>query len=173
VIGAYIKMTLGAAILIFLIATLTLWLLAQYSHIRPPLGLKEGRLLPCPNSPNCISSQANPHDKVHYLPPIEFTGSTEQAKNALLEVLHSQTHSSVVENDGNYIRSEFRSQIFGFVDDVEFLIDPETKVIHFRSASRVGHSDLGANRMRMEKLRSMFLQKLNLPAPDTSSGSSP
>ncbi len=158
-IGAYIKMILGAAILIFLIVTLTLWLLAQYSHIRPPLGIKAGRLLPCPTSPNCVSSQANPKDKVHYLPPVEFPGDPDQAKKTLLAIVHTLPGSTVVTDDMNYLRIEFRSQIFGFTDDVEFLIDPKTRLIHFRSASRVGHSDLGVNRKRMEFLRSALLRQ--------------
>lgn len=159
-IGAYVKMILGAAILIFLIVTFTLWLLAQYSHIRPPLGLKEGRLLPCPPSPNCVSSQANPHDKTHYLPPIKFSGDPGQAKKTLLEMIHALPNSTLVKDETNYLRVEFRTRIFGFTDDVEFLIDPDAGLIHFRSASRVGHSDLGVNRKRMEYIRSVLLQKL-------------
>jgi uncharacterized protein (DUF1499 family) len=44
----------------------------------------------------------------------------------------------------------------GFVDDVEFFLDEGANVIHVRSASRLGQSDLGVNRKRVETIRAKF-----------------
>ncbi len=152
-IGSYLKIALGGGIMIVLAVTLVIWLLAQRSVTRPVLGVKEGKLTPCPTTPNCVSSQIDPNDKVHYLPPIAITGEPDKAWKRVLTLLRSQANVTILENQGNYLRTEFHSPIFGFVDDVEFLLDPESKVIHFRSASRVGHSDLNANRKRMKSIR--------------------
>ena len=74
-------------------------------------------------------------------------------------VIGAMPRSKIVTADERYIHAEFSSGLFRFVDDVEFLIDPDTKTIHFRSASRVGRSDLGVNRKRMEEIRQRFDQK--------------
>ncbi len=157
--GAYFKIALGGGLGILIFIALVFWLLAQRSSTaRPALGLKNGWLLPCPDSPNCVSSHANPGDKSHYLPPIAFSAEPEQAWEKLQRVLKSMPGTTIVETKNNYLRAEFRSRIFGFVDDGEFLLDRHHKVIHFRSASRVGHSDLGANRKRIEMIRAKFSQ---------------
>jgi hypothetical protein len=55
-----------------------------------------------------------------------------------------------------YARYEFATPLLRDVDDVEFLLDAGERVIHVRSASRVGHADLGANRNRIERIREQF-----------------
>jgi uncharacterized protein (DUF1499 family) len=75
----------------------------------------------------------------------------------------SQPRTTLAEQRPGYLRFEFRSRIFRFVDDVEFLADPAAGVIHVRSASRTGHSDLGVNRRRIEILRSLWSET---PAAD-------
>ncbi|HHJ38192.1 MAG TPA: DUF1499 domain-containing protein [Methylothermaceae bacterium] len=157
--GAYFKIALGAGIGILVLVSVVFWWLAQRSSTaRPTLGLKYGWLLPCPDSPNCVSSHANPNDKTHYLPPIAFTDEPEKVWERLQKLLKSFPDATIVESKNNYLRAEFRSKLFGFVDDVEFLLDRDDKVIHFRSASRVGHSDLGANRKRIEMIRATLSQ---------------
>jgi uncharacterized protein (DUF1499 family) len=118
------------------------------------LGVHEGKLAPCPNTPNCVSSQAE--DDAHRMAPIPFDGDPDEALARLQAVLDSQPRTSIVSADGDYIHAESVSLLFRFVDDVEFLVDPEAKVIHFRSASRAGRSDLGVNRKRMEEIRKDF-----------------
>jgi uncharacterized protein (DUF1499 family) len=86
------------------------------------------------------------------MPPLRYSGSAEDARRTLLNVLQSTPRARVVDVDDVYIHAEVTSLVFRFVDDVEFLIEPQAKLVHFRSASRVGHSDLGANRRRMSAL---------------------
>lgn len=84
--------------------------------------------------------------------PIRYQGSVEDARERLLGVIHSSPRSTVVQNEGIYVKVEFRSAIFSFVDDVEFEFDDAAKLIHFRSASRLGYYDFGVNRRRMETI---------------------
>lgn len=111
----------------------------------------EHRLRPCPATPNCVSSLAE--DQRHHLPPIPCSGSVEVTIEQLQSVLSGMPRMRIVEADGNYLRAEATSLLFRFVDDVEFVVDAEAGLIHFRSASRIGHSDLGTNRARMERIR--------------------
>ncbi len=124
----------------------------------PELGISGESLKDCPATPNCISSMNNGSGDMS---PILFNGSMANAKEKLLSVIHSLPRTTVVEERDNYIRVEFRSQLFGFVDDVEFLLSQaqsnKTK-IDFRSASRLGLSDLGVNKARMEKVTALFVK---------------
>jgi uncharacterized protein (DUF1499 family) len=118
------------------------------------LGVVDGRLGACPNSPNCVSTQAA--DSQHQIEPIAFGGGPEDAITQLKAAIATIPRTKIVTQTDNYVHAEATSLIFRFTDDVEFFIDPQAKVIHFRSASRVGHSDLGANRARMEMIRKAF-----------------
>ena len=123
----------------------------------PKLGIENDQLMPCPSSPNCVSSQAE--DKPHFIEPIKASGSLVEVKKTLLNVLLNSVRATVTETEGNYIKAEFVSLIFRFVDDVEFLIlekGPDEVLIHVRSASRLGYSDFGVNRKRVEKIRNLF-----------------
>jgi uncharacterized protein (DUF1499 family) len=119
------------------------------------LGMTDGKFQPCPDSPNCVSSQSP--DKKHFIEPIHYGGTQQQAKDRLMEVIQGMKRSKIVTDLDHYIHAEFTSTIFRFVDDIEFLIDDRTKIIHLRSASRIGYSDFGVNRKRMEELRLRFL----------------
>jgi uncharacterized protein (DUF1499 family) len=110
-------------------------------------------LPPCPNKPNCVSTEAN--DERHAIAPIGFKKSRAQAMEALKQVMSSLPRTKLVEEDEDYLHYEFTSLLFRFVDDVEFLFDDETKMVRFRSASRIGYGDLGVNRKRMEQIRSL------------------
>ncbi|HEY7533851.1 MAG TPA: DUF1499 domain-containing protein [Nitrospiraceae bacterium] len=112
------------------------------------------RLPPCPSSPNCVSTKAQ--DESHAIAPYRYRKSKAEAKEALKEVVRSLPRTKLVEEDEAYLHYEFTSFLFRFVDDVEFVFDDETKTLHFRSASRTGHSDFGVNRKRMERLRSLI-----------------
>lgn len=119
------------------------------------LGAAEGRLRPCPESPNCVCSCAEPGD-AHAVAPIAFTGGAAEAWARMGEVLAAQPRAVVVAETDTYRHVEFTTRVFRFVDDVELLLDRDAKVIHVRSASRVGRSDLGANRRRVEAIRAAF-----------------
>jgi len=112
------------------------------------------RLAPCPGKPNCVSSRAT--DAGHHIEPLKLTGSQDSAMGRLESILRGLPRVKIVTVDGGYLRAEFKSALFGFVDDVEFMADPAARVIHVRSASRVGYSDLGANRKRVENIRALF-----------------
>lgn len=115
------------------------------------LGLKDGYLRPCPSSPNCVNSMAN-EDEVHRVEPFCGVSLAE-----LRELLQNEESVEIVTDHENYLHAEFTSLIMRFVDDVEFFSIAEEQVIHVRSASRLGSSDLGANRRRVEGLRTKLL----------------
>lgn len=120
----------------------------------PPLGAPQGRLLPCPGSPNCVCSQDADPD--HQIAPLSCSGNADDALAGLKRLIAAQPRAKVTDEAPGYLRAEFRSRIFRFVDDVEFLVDAPRGVIHVRSASRVGYSDLGVNRQRVERLRAAW-----------------
>ncbi|MFH2067254.1 MAG: DUF1499 domain-containing protein [Pseudomonadota bacterium] len=117
------------------------------------LGVINGRLTDCPSKPNCVGSQAADED--HTVAPFPYEGSKQSAFHRLKNVLKSFERTTIMEENENYIRMECKSAIMGFVDDVEFYF-PDENVIHVRSASRIGYSDLGVNRKRVEQLRKLF-----------------
>lgn len=137
------------------IALLSLLMLTGCSGAIPNLGVNNGELMLCPKTPNCVNSQAA--DEEHYIEPIHFTGIQQEMYDHLLQILQSEQRTEILKSQNNYIRLEFTSALFRFVDDVEFYFPDKQdgkKMIHVRSASRVGHSDFGANRKRIEKIRS-------------------
>lgn len=122
---------------------------------KPPtnIGITNARLAPCPDSPNCVSSQSD--EKKHTIAPLVYKGEKAAAKKTLTQVVTSMAGSRVITDKEDYLYVEFKSRIMGFVDDVEFYF-PEESIIHVRSASRMGYSDLGANRKRIETIRQRF-----------------
>jgi uncharacterized protein (DUF1499 family) len=123
------------------------------------LGVQNGSLSVCPNSPNCVVSQNA--DETHYIAPIPYHTDPDKAREILLKVLTVVPRTQAIAQTPNYIRAESKSRIFGFIDDVEFYFPNNEKVIHVRSASRVGESDLGVNRRRIEQIR-LALQDLKV-----------
>ena len=106
--------------------------------------------LTCPSSPNCVSSLATGD---HYIAPLDFTGqSTSIIREKLLQWLEDKPRVTVTKSSATIITAEFKSSLFGFVDDVTLMIQPDG-LVDVRSASRTGYSDFGVNRGRMEKLR--------------------
>ena len=124
------------------------------------LGVHDGKFAPCPATPNCVSSQIT--DNVHGIEPLRYTGSPRQAMDRLKKVITGMKRARIVAEDGMYLRAEFTSALFRFVDDVEFFADERGAAIHVRSASRIGSSDLGVNRKRVEDIRAA----MNAVTPD-------
>ncbi|MCB0403341.1 MAG: DUF1499 domain-containing protein [Bdellovibrionales bacterium] len=112
-------------------------------------------LKPCPDSPNCVSTFSKKEGSA--IAPITTKGTRDQVMAKVRKVLSEMPRTKIVSEKPNYLHVEFTSALFRFVDDVEFLLD-EANTLHFRSASRIGHSDLGANRKRMEEFRIRFFQ---------------
>ena len=119
----------------------------------PPdnLGIHDGHLTNCPTSPNCVVSQGG--DETHAIAPIPYHVDLEQDRETLLKVLTVVPRTTIVEQTDNYIRVESESRIMGFIDDAEFYFPADRQVIEIRSASRLGESDLGVNRRRLEQIR--------------------
>lgn len=144
---------------IFVILVSVFWLSAC-SSTRPYLGLVEGELLPCPNTPNCVNSQINNKEE-NQIAPITYLGTLVEAHARTVEKLESEKRAKIRTIDSNYIHVEFTSAFFHFIDDVEFNfveLHSGKTVIHVRSASRIGYSDFGVNRKRIERIRSEYYQ---------------
>ncbi len=113
-------------------------------------------LKPCPESPNCVCS--NETKETHHMEPWPIR--EKNLSDCLLKLrtlIENYPRTKIVEINQNYIHAEFRTKFFNFCDDVEFLIDEKNKLIYFRSASRVGYSDFGANKKRMLELEKIYL----------------
>lgn len=109
------------------------------------------KMKPCPSTPNCVSTVDTDS---HYIKPIEHTLSSNLAKEKIKKIVLSQKRVELVEDTENYLKFVYSSFLFRFKDDVEFLF--EDNKIQMRSSSRVGYSDLGVNRKRLEKIRNEF-----------------
>ena len=117
------------------------------------LGVTNQQLAPCPDTPNCVNSQASTGDKEHYITPLAYEGDSQTAKAQIIKILSVVPGTEIVEQTDDYIRAESKSRLMGFVDDLEFYFPPDQSVIEWRSASRLGESDLGVNRRRLEQIR--------------------
>ena len=113
------------------------------------LGIREGRLTACPDSPNCVNSQAS--DERHAIEPLPLKGSAEETQARLKALLSEEPRATLVEEAPGYLRAEFSSKLMRFVDDVEFMIGGAA--VDVRSASRLGYADFDVNRERIEHLR--------------------
>ncbi len=124
-------------------------------HAPSTLGMRDGKLAPCPDRPNCVSSQAP--DEAHRIAPLPFTGDAAAAMAALAGVVRAMPRATIVTESPGYLHIEFASATFGFVDDAEFALAAGAKVIHVRSAARLGYRDFGVNRERVETIRVSFV----------------
>lgn len=118
----------------------------QSQGMQVELGLNNGSFIACPDKPNCVSSMAKADDEEHYIAPVEIKSPVYTVKN-MVKVLATKQEMKIQKEGPNYLYYTFKSKLIGFVDDVEFAIIDNK--LHVRSASRVGHSDLGANRRRV------------------------
>jgi uncharacterized protein (DUF1499 family) len=143
----------GVGVLLLLPA-IVLALLSLLSRRPAALGVTQGRLKECPNTHACVSSQAS--DAARRVEAIAFDVSAEEALEGLRRAVAGLPNARIVTSGDDYLHAEFVSHVFRFVDDVEFLVDRKRRVIHCRSASRVGYYDFGANRRRVEQIRQRF-----------------
>lgn len=146
-------MMLGLRGRVVIVMSILSSLLAACAGERPNnLGVRGGMLSACPSSPNCVSSQAS--DERHRIAPLEFNGDPDAAFARLKQILVRRNDTAVIDESPGYLRVELRTTFF--VDDGEFLLDRDGRIIHVRSASRLGYSDLGKNRSRLEDIRREF-----------------
>lgn len=126
------------------------------------VGEVHGQFSACPDTPNCVNSQAEMTDAVSYVQPYRYDVPFSDARQVLVQVLHSLPRVTIVKALDRYIWAEVRSGVFGFVDDIEFYFPEDHHIVHVRSASRVGSADLGANRNRVERLRKLFQDRVTV-----------
>ncbi|MEY8877545.1 MAG: DUF1499 domain-containing protein [Leptothrix sp. (in: b-proteobacteria)] len=130
----------------------------------PPadLGVHDGRLKPPATSPNSVSSQADLYpehprrESARIAPlalPADAHGDGAAAIARLQTLLAAMPGARVVEVRADYLYAQFTTPLMHYVDDTEFWFDPAARVIQVRSASRIGESDLGLNRQRIEAIR--------------------
>jgi uncharacterized protein (DUF1499 family) len=124
------------------------------SRSRPPSGLVDARLRPCPETENCVCSQDLGAE--HAIDPLVIRGNPDEAFALLVGQLQAQ-HELLLLEDA-YAHFEV-SNWFGLRGDLELLLDRERRQVHVRAASRVGRADLGANRRRVEALRGELAQR--------------
>ena len=134
--------------------SLILFLLSSVTFNTNNLYCQKTELAPCPNSPNCVSTQETRKRKK--MDPLIYQESTTAAIKKLEKLLASYSNVTLTKKEGNYFHYEFVTRIGKFTDDVEFLFNGETKEIHFRSASRKGYGDFGKNRRRMKKIQKQW-----------------
>ncbi|MEM7478789.1 MAG: DUF1499 domain-containing protein [Planctomycetota bacterium] len=149
-----IKKILTRVIAVILLLWVGLFMLNFMSKPASELGVRDGLLAACPDSPNCVSTRAN--DKGHAIDAIAFEGPSEEAMKRIESTLGKMPRTKIVTREENYIHATATTLLLRYVDDVEFTFDAENQQIHFRSASRIGYSDMGANRARMERFRELF-----------------
>ena len=131
-----------------------------FSGTRPDnLGVHDARLAPPKRTPNNVNSQVDKNaDAEHHVEPLRYNGDARQAWMALRRVIDGMQRVKVITSEPNYLYAEFTSKLMGFVDDAEFYLDQKSGVIQVRSASRLGRSDLGVNRARIESIRAQLAQ---------------
>lgn len=117
------------------------------------LGVHDGQLASCPNSPNCVSSQSE--DSPHYIQPL-FNRYVSTPIQTLQSIVEKYPRVKILTHDETYLHAEFRSFFCRFVDDVEFYYNQSEEVVHMRAAARVGYKDFGVNRRRLETIRKEF-----------------
>ena len=144
--------TIGAVLLMA-----TLPLLSCTDKNPANLGITDSELTPCPSSPNCVSS--DDPDNAHKIPPFQFDGPPTEVWKVVRELVSELPRTRIVNETSDYLHAECRSALFGFVDDLELHLRPTEKIIAIRSASRLGYSDLGVNRRRVEALRDSLISR--------------
>lgn len=130
--------------------------LNRFSQAPATLGLLEGRLSPCPESPNCVFSGTEIGS--HFILPIKIVNNPHATWNTLQQIIKTSPHAKVISLEPHYLHAEFTSPLMRFIDDVEMVLMEDESLIHIRSASRLGYSDFGQNRQRLELIRKRLIE---------------
>ena len=131
-----------------------IYMLVKNNIVPKNIGVENGKLAQIPNKPNAVSSQTDEEDKK--VEALEFKVNLEDSKEKLLKSIQDYGNAKIIKNEKNYIYAIFTTGKMKYHDDVEFYFDENAKLIHFRSASRIGYSDMGLNRERYNKLRELY-----------------
>ena len=147
------KKLLIILIVIAVIIIIAFFVLGIMSKKGQALGLKGGQLQACASIKNCVISESINGD-INTIEPLAFSGDKTLFLNKAKTAVES-LNGNIVNTEPEYIAATFTSGIFGFVDDLELRVSDD-KQLHFRSASRVGRSDLGANKKRVDALKALI-----------------
>ncbi len=147
------KLFIYSSVTLFVILGVILVAFSIASRKQPELGLINGQLRPCPVTPNCVCSELQMEGA--YIEPLSYTTVAADAWVEIKRVIF-ETGGVVITEEADYLRVVYQTPLLRYIDDVELRQDKNKQVIHVRSASRVGQSDFGANRKRVEKIRAAF-----------------
>ena len=137
------------------ILTLLIVFMFIKNNITPKnMGVRDGKLAKMPNSPNAVSSQTDIENKK--VEPLKFSGDLEATRSKIIKIVNNYEGTDIIINEKNYIYAVFTTGGMKFKDDVEFYFDEDSKLIHFRSASRVGYSDMGLNKKRFNEIQKYY-----------------
>lgn len=150
------KMLALVPVMVAILIVISLAIQSALAQRPSSLGVVDGQLRPCPATPNAVCSQTDSPN--HRLAPVAFQGDPAEAWQRLKQAVKALPRTQIITEKDGYLHAESTSLLFRFVDDVEFLLDAPARQIHFHSASRVGHSDLGVNRQRIEAVRKAIAQ---------------
>jgi uncharacterized protein (DUF1499 family) len=145
VISCLISWRLGLAVALFTVGPVPVGFMAS-----------DFALPPCPTSPNCVSTEATRESQ--RVPTVPFSDDAASAQRRARAALAAESRTTITVDEPGHLHAECRSLVFRFVDDVDIVVDASARVFRFRSASRVGESDLGVNRRRVERLASRLRQ---------------
>ncbi len=157
VLWIFIAVVIGLATILFLLGQL------GFLRGRAPsdLGVRDGRLKPPALTPNSVTSQADlyanhPQQAFASIKPLKFSGDADLAMKRLVDLVSNTDRTVIIAQEPEYLYAQNTTALLKFTDDVEFALDREARVIHVRSASRIGRKDFNVNRARIEKLRAQF-----------------
>ena len=122
------------------------------------VGLTNGCFFPCPVKHVCVSTQSAPDDDKHFIEPLTYEGTIEEAKERIIKVINSLKRTEILQETENYLHILVTTALLRFKDDVEFYFDDSNKIIHFRSQSRIGGYDWNTNMNRMKKIKKLYLE---------------
>ena len=148
--------TVTIVLMLLVLGVVALFATRSYlSRQNPPqLGIVDGKLRPCPSSPNCVVSEGA--DAAHITAPLAYRGDRATSERALEAALASLGNTRIQARNADHWHAHSVSRLFRFIDDVEMRFDDARNEVHLRSASRIGYSDMGANRKRIEALRAAY-----------------
>jgi len=151
-------MTNGNRVITYALSLVVCLLLVSCTGGKQPmtLGINNSKLAACPGSPNCVSSDAVDAD--HRIEPFRLAGVPDETWQKTQALVAALPRTKIITAESTYLHAECRSALFRFVDDLELHLRPEERIIAVRSAARLGYSDLGVNRKRVEELRSELLK---------------
>ncbi|WP_051222214.1 DUF1499 domain-containing protein [Neptunomonas japonica] len=164
------KLLLTLIVVVISAVIIGFFVLSYLTKNNQPLGLVDTKLAACIQKPNCVCSEY-PEDTSHFIQPIDLSEAGVRANLSSVEIISTikevitdaggrLQENQGLHSDSLYLAATFHSSLFGFIDDVETRYDPKNNLLHFRSASRAGYSDLGVNRKRVMQLSDAIVRRL-------------